>query len=171
MKRLAALATVGILALAGCSNGGDTDAPSDPQSTITVVVANQAGVPLEGVAVGAQQSLGGMDTRELPSTGTTDASGKTTLTLPVNVTASVWLSKDGTETRWQNALVVPNTDITLYYQYPVTLECATVDPTQPSSCPAQPAPTSDGVGDGATLEPTPEPAPAPTPTPTATQNP
>jgi len=75
------------------------------------------------------------------------------MTLPVNITATISLSNAAepadlpsnipSETRYQNALIVPSENVTLFYQYPQTLECATVDPSQPSSCPEQPVPTSD----------------------------
>jgi hypothetical protein len=105
-----------------------------------------------------------MEVQDLPQTATTDASGTTTLTLPINIIATIGLANAidpatgvATEERWQNAIIVPSENVTLYYQFPVTLDCATVDPSQPSSCPAQPAPTS---------EPEPEPVPAPAPSPT-----
>lgn len=163
MKVFLAVGAALVLSLAGCSQGGDP--PAEPtSSTITVVVANQAGIPLEGVRVRAQQSLAPMEVQDLPQTATTDASGTTTLTLPINIIATIGLANAidpatgvATEERWQNAIIVPSENVTLYYQFPVTLDCATVDPSQPSSCPAQPAPTS---------EPEPEPVPAPAPSPT-----
>ena len=167
MKKILALGAVLVLSLAACSQGGD-QSTEPTSSTITVVVANQAGVPLEGVRVRAQQSLAPMEVQDLPQTATTDASGTAALTLPINIIATLGLAIAvdpvtgvATEERWQNALIVPGENVTLYYQYLVTLDCATVDPSQPSSCPEQPAPTSEP---NPSSEPVPDPVPNPSPT-------
>lgn len=139
------------LVLAACGSQGGDQSTEPTSSTITVYVANQAGVPLEGIHVGAEQSIG-TEVRELAVKTVTDANGSATITLPVNITASISLANAAepadlpsdvpSETRYQNALIVPSENVTLFYQYPQTLACATVDPSQPSSCPALPVPTS-----------------------------
>lgn len=150
MKVTFALGAALVFALAGCSQGGDQPTEPPTSSTLTVVVANQAGIPLEGIHVRAQQTLSPMELVDLPPTATTDASGTASITLPINITATIGLSNviepaDGLprEERFQNTLIVPSENVTLYYQFPVTLDCATVDPSQPSSCPEQPVPTSE----------------------------
>lgn len=126
--RLLGLLLVGVLALAGCSRGGT------PTAELEVVVANQAGMAMSGVAVKAQQ-INGSDLVDLESTGTTDEAGSTVLTLPVNVVVSVGLSADPESgTRWQQQVTVPAGGVTLYYQYPVPeVACAVVDPV--AGCP------------------------------------
>lgn len=95
----------------------------------------------------AQHIVSSAEMTDLEPLATTDASGSATLTLPINITASIGLSNvepvDGvySEIRWQNALIVPSENINLYYQYPVTLDCNTVDPVSPTSCPPIPEPS------------------------------
>lgn len=133
MRLLLGTAAAALL-LAGCTS-------SPPTSTITLHVANQAGVPLGGVAVRVQQYVTGSEVRDLEPTTVTAADGSATVALPVNITASVGLSANPDEVRWQQLITVPATDTTLSYQYPVALDCAVVDPTSPTSCPPTPAPS------------------------------
>ncbi len=144
MKKVTVAAAALVLALTGCSQGGDQ--PTEPAtSMITVTVANQAGVPLEGIKVWTQQIVGAAELRDIPPEATTDASGRAVLTLPINITAQIGLadaSDPASMEAWQHGFTVPTSDVSLYYQYPMTLDCDIVDPAQPSSCPALPAPTS-----------------------------
>lgn len=160
MKRLIVLASAGILALTACSGSDGGEQPMEPMSTATVYVANQAGVPLEGIAVQVQQRISNTEMRQVGSEVTTDASGKATVSLPVNITAQIGLS-DVPEVvtelpgvAWQNGFLVPQSDFVLIYQHPQPLDCDIVDPNQPSSCPEQPVPATDPTADPA-LSPTP----------------
>ena len=134
MRRLALVAVA--VVVAGC---GSTSSP--PTSAVTVHVANQAGVPMGGIKVRAQQYVTGSELRDLEPTTVTAADGTATLVLPVNVTASIGLSHAPGEEHWQQQIAVPPSDVTLSYQYPVPLGCAVVDPTSPTSCPPKPTPS------------------------------
>ncbi len=135
------------LVLAACGSGGG-EQPREPMSTATVYVANQAGVPLEGVAVQVQQRVSSTELLPLGET-TTNAEGKATISLPINVTAQMGLSvvpevvTEMPGVMWQNGFLVPQSDFVLIYQYLQPLDCDIVDPTQSSSCPEQPAPATE----------------------------
>lgn len=125
-------AAAAALVLAGCSSSGSAD------TTVHVTVVTQAGTPLGGVNLHAQQLLGS-DVRDLPDTTVTAADGTAHLTLPVNITASIGLSTPG-ETRWQQLFTVPPDGTTLTYTYPVPLGCTVIDPAVTPPCPT-PTPT------------------------------
>lgn len=135
------------LILAACGSGGG-EQPTEPMSVATVYVANQAGVPLEGVAVQVQQRVTNTELIPLGET-TTNAEGKATISLPVNVTAQMGLSivpevvTEMPGVMWQNGFLVPQSDFVLIYQHPQPLDCDIVDPSQSSSCPEQPAPATE----------------------------
>ncbi len=127
-------AAAAALVLAGC--GGSSGTPTAP---VHVTVVTQAGTPLGGVNLHAQQLLGS-DVRDLPDTTVTAADGTAHLTLPVNITASIGLSNSPTETRWQQMFTVPPDGTTLTYTYPVPLGCTVIDPAVTPPCPT-PTPT------------------------------
>ncbi len=130
MKFLAVSALV--LVLAGC--GGDQ--PTEPQtSTVTVHVANQAGLPLGGVAVRAQHMLSPQEVADITS-ATTDTTGTAVLVLPENVTAQIGLGVEEEPPTWQPPFIVTTSDFGLSYTFWADINCGVVDPTSPSSCPS-----------------------------------
>lgn len=128
MKRVLLLAAVCVVGLAGCGGSG-----APPTAEVTMVVANQAGMPMGGVQVRAQQLVAGTQVLDLEPTTVTAGDGTARLGLPVNAVVSVGLSAVEGEEHWQQQILIPSGDVDLYYQYPVTLDCPVVDPL--SGCP------------------------------------
>ena len=144
MKELLALAVVGVLAFAGCSQ----DEPAPASSDVTVRVSDTVGIAAPDVTVIATKRISDSQVEQIAESKT-DGNGIATLTLPENATAAIGLWKDQGENEphytWQTPFVVPIDNTTLSYSYGIIANnCPVIQP-GPTPCPtpsAPPAPSS-----------------------------